>query len=240
MKTFLPWCSRRALLRACLALVVIAVGAGCRTVDPARHAEALQKWEKELAAFASADREAPPQPGGTLFVGSSSFRLWRNMAEAFPGRTVINRGFGGSQMHELLALSDELVWPYAPAEVLIYEGDNDTGSGKSPGQFFSEFKDFVREVHRRLPDARVYFVAIKPSPRREQLLPQAMAANKLVEDYARNRSWLTYIDIVTPMLDASGKPRGELFVEDRLHLNAAGYAIWAEVIGEALRGADEL
>lgn len=215
-------------------LLLLAMTTGCRTVGVEQREAALQKWEEDLRAFAAADAQSPPPRGGTLFVGSSSFRLWRTLAGDFPGRNVINRGFGGSQMHELHALRDRLVWPYAPSEVLIYEGDNDLASGKSPEQFFREFKTFVCEVHRRLPDARVFFVAIKPSPRRENLLPEAHTANRLVQEYAAGRDWLTYIDIVTPMLDNAGRPREELFVEDRLHLNADGYAIWAGEVGRAL------
>ncbi|HAV64145.1 MAG TPA: GDSL family lipase, partial [Verrucomicrobiales bacterium] len=118
-------------------------------------------------------------------------------------------------------------------------GDNDIANGKSPRQFMDEFRAFARLVHRRLPEARIYFVSIKPSPSREKLLPQMTEANRLVEAYCRKHSWLEYVDIVTPMLDTEGRPRGELFVSDRLHMNAEGYAIWADVIGRSLRAETE-
>lgn len=169
-----------------------------------------------------------------LLVGSSSFRLWTNAAAAFPGRRVVNRGFGGSQMHELLALTDRLVWPYAAREILVYEGDNDLAHHKEPAEVAREFRRFAELVHRRQPESTIYFVAIKPSPARVALLPKAISANRMIADYCASRPWLKFIDVATPMLDAQGQPRPELFGPDNLHLNAAGYALWAKVIGDAL------
>jgi hypothetical protein len=148
------------------------------TVTPAQRHAAETRWAEDLQRFAAEDAAHPPRPGCTLFVGSSSFRLWHNLSEAFPDRCTLNRGFGGSQMHDLLALADRLVWPYAPREILVYEGDNDIAAGKSPDQFYAEFRAFPREVHRRLPHARVYFVSIKPSPARESFWPMAQQANQ--------------------------------------------------------------
>jgi lysophospholipase L1-like esterase len=215
------------ILMAALAVA----GSGCRTVDndPARTAAAA-KWGEELAAFAREDAASPPPPGAMLFVGSSSFRLWTNLAAAFPERRVINRGFGGSQMHELLVLIDRLVWPYDAPEIFVYEGDNDVANGKAPAQLADEFRQFARVVHRRQPDTTIYYVAIKPSPRRVQLLGQMTEANRLIREYCESKSWLRFIDVATPMLEASGKPRPELFGPDELHLNGAGYELWKNLL----------
>lgn len=107
-----------------LAATAFAALGGCRAplVNPEQRQAATRKWAAELAAFAAEDTAHPPAPGATLFVGSSSFRLWHDLPQAFPDRHIINRGFGGSQMHDLLALADRLVWPYAPREILVYEG----------------------------------------------------------------------------------------------------------------------
>jgi lysophospholipase L1-like esterase len=215
-------------------VVVLLLAAGCQTVSREQRAAALEKWRKELDQFARADAGAPPTPGGTLFVGSSSFRLWTNLAAAFPERRVINRGFGGSQMHELLALSDRLVTPYQAREILVYEGDNDLANRKSPEQIMREFRAFTREVHRQDPEAHIYFVAIKASPSRIKLQPLAAKANGLIQEYCASKPRLHFIDVYTPMLDAQGQPRADLFVEDELHLNGAGYAIWTRVIRREL------
>ena len=45
----------------------------------------------------------------------------------------------------------------------------------------------------------------------------------------RNRNtWFIRTDFA--FLDENGKPRTELFVDDKLHLNKQGYAIWTEII----------
>jgi hypothetical protein len=46
---------------------------------------------------------------------------------------------------------------------------------------------------------------------------------------------MVYIDVFTPMLTKDGKPRPELFVEDRLHMNRQGYELWKSIIGPFLR-----
>lgn len=221
-----------SLIRSLLSAAVLCLFTACQTVtiDPAVRDAAEKRWAKELAEFERADATRPPEPGGMLLVGSSSFRMWDNVAAAFPERRVVNRGFGGSQMHELLALTDRLVWPYAPKEILVYEGDNDLAAGKGPAQIEEEFRAFAGMVHRRLPAATIYFVAIKPSPSRVQLLEQAKETNDRIAAYCATRSWLKFIDVFTPMLQADGQPRPELFIADRLHLNDAGYALWTEVI----------
>jgi len=220
-------------LMVALLPVMLAVH-GCGTLDRQVRTAAEARWAKELAAFDAADAANPPPPGGMLFVGSSSFRLWTNLAAAFPERRVINRGFGGSQMHELRALMDRLVWPYAARDIFVYEGDNDLANQREPAGIAREFREFAERVHRRQPASRIFFVAIKPSPARVALLPRAAEANRLIADYCASQSWLKFVDVATPMLDANGRPKPELFGPDQLHLNAAGYALWAQVIRAAM------
>jgi len=51
------------------------------------------KWEKEVAAYEASDRQNPPPKGGILFIGSSTIRLWKTLADDYPNLKVINRGF---------------------------------------------------------------------------------------------------------------------------------------------------
>jgi lysophospholipase L1-like esterase len=43
-----------------------------------------------------------------------------------------------------------------------------------------------------------------------------------------------FIRTDSSFLDARGKPKTELFIDDKLHLNKQGYAIWAEIIKDVL------
>jgi len=196
--------------------------------DPAR-------FEQEIAAFEAMDRTNPPPRDAVLFAGSSSFRLWKTLKEDFPKHAVINRGFGGSQMSDLLHFADRMVLPYAPKVILVYEGDNDLAAGVTPETVLAGFQAFVAKVHAHLPGTRIAFVAIKPSPKRQTLLAEQTRANALIRGFAASDHRLAFIDVAKPMLDRSGQPRGELFVEDRLHLNAEGYRLWRKIIARALK-----
>lgn len=187
------------------------------------------EWENDMQRFAAEDAQSPPPRGGVVFTGSSSIRLWDTLAQDFPGVPVINRGFGGSELRDSTWYADRTIVPYAPRQILIYAGDNDLNSGRSPQQLRADFIAFVERVRRDLPKAKIAYISTKPSPSRAQLLPAQREANALVQAEA-TRLGVDYIDIFTPMLDAGGQPNEALFVEDRLHMNAAGYDIWQRVI----------
>ncbi|HEV7269756.1 SGNH/GDSL hydrolase family protein [Pseudoxanthomonas sp.] len=191
-------------------------------------------WDTDMRRFAAEDAQSPPPRGGVVFTGSSSIRLWETLAQDFPGVPVINRGFGGSELRDSTWYADRTIVPYAPRQILIYAGDNDIHSGRSPQQVRADFIAFVERVRRDLPQAKIAYISTKPSPSRAHLLPAQREANALVQAEAR-RLGVDYIDIFTPMLDARGQPDESLFVEDRLHMNAAGYAIWKRVIAPYLQ-----
>ena len=193
------------------------------------------QWEPEIASYEAADRTKPPAPGGIVFVGSSSIRLWQSLQKDFPGLPVLNRGFGGSVLSDVVEFENRIVVPYKPRTVVLYAGDNDLAAGKTPAQVFADFQEFVAIVHQSLPNTRVVFIAIKPSIARENIIDKIRATNQLIRDYIETDSKLVYVDIFTPMLDASGRPRRELFLQDGLHMNAEGYAIWRDLIAPVIR-----
>jgi lysophospholipase L1-like esterase len=188
------------------------------------------QFEPEIKAFEAFDRVRPPPTNAVLFVGSSSIRLWRSLAEDLKGVPVINRGFGGSQMSDCVHFADRIVLRYRPREVLVYAGDNDLAAGKTPEQVRDDFAAFVRKVHAALPKTRITYLSIKPSPSRWNLAEQIRTANNLIAQLTSTDARLDFIDVFTPMLDNDGKPRPDLFVNDRLHLNKTGYELWAAIV----------
>ena len=206
---------------------------GGGTAAAATHIDA--RWQESLEAFALADQAQAPQPGGVLFVGSSSIRLWSGLETQFAGETIVKRGFGGSRMFDCAEYLERLVLPYKPRLVIVYAGDNDLAEGRTPQQVLASFSAFVEGVRRALPDTRIAYLSIKPSPLRSALMPQVAETNALVADYSRHTPNLDYIDIYSKMLDEQGRPRAELFQPDALHLNAQGYALWRTVIADHLR-----
>ena len=217
-----PW----RLLPVALA-VLLALPFGSVRADPLR-------WEKEVEALAS---RASPEPGGVVFIGSSSIRMWRSLAADFPGFRVRNHGFGGSHLEDSVHFFDRLVRPFAPSAVVLYAGENDIAAGMTPEKVRADFEAFRRRLRETAPEARLVFVSLKPSPSRVRHLEAMARANALVAAACAQDPLCAFVDVATPMLDAAGRPREELFLADRLHLNAEGYALWAARVRPALEAA---
>lgn len=188
------------------------------------------KWSKELAEFDASDRTNPPPKHAILFVGSSTIRFWKSLAQDFPGKPVFNRGFGGSQIFEATALADRLIFPYEPRLIVFYSGDNDLNAGKSPEQVFADFQEFVKTVHARLPETTIAVISIKPCPARWKLKGQVMTVNANIQAVSLQDPKVKFIDIAPLMLGEDGKPKPELFKADGLHPSQKCYEMWARVI----------
>ncbi|RSZ44996.1 GDSL family lipase [Variovorax beijingensis] len=199
---------------------------------------AKARWHNELAAFFRADQQQFPAPGGVVFVGSSTVRMWKSLAQDFrqvPG--IVNRGFGGSTLGDCSLFARDLVVRYRPRQVLVYAGDNDLAEGRTPLQVLESFARFANAVRAELPNTRISFISIKPSPSREHLMPQIRETNNVISAYLNRLPASEYIDIFTPMLGADGRPRPELFRSDRLHMTDEGYRLWQSIIAGYLPGA---
>ena len=192
-------------------------------------------FESEIKAFEASDKTNPPPQGAILFIGSSSIRLWKTLAKDFPQHQVINRGFGGSQIIDSVNYAERIVVPYAPKQIIFYAGGNDINAGKDPEQVFSDFKAFVEKVERALPHTSIAYISIAPNPARWAQVEKVRATNKLIEDYTRKDSRLTFINAFPKMLGEDGQPRPEIFGPDRLHMNAKGYELWTSIVGSYLK-----
>lgn len=195
--------------------------------DPAR-------LEGEIRKFELIDQRTPPSLHPVLFTGSSSVRLWTNLTAVFPGRAVLNRGFGGSQMSDLVHFFDRVVRPYKPSMIVVYEGDNDLAGGKSVETVYAEFLLFLRRVRTDLPGTPVAILATKPSPLRLNLLASQRDLDTRLETLDQSSPGVFFIDTFHPLLDATGVPRPEYYLDDKLHLTPAGYAVWQRVVEVAL------
>ena len=190
----------------------------------------------DIAAFEVADRRDPPAPGGVVFVGSSSIRLWPALGDDFPGVHVLQRGFGGSHLSDVVRYAPRIVLPYRPRLIVVYAGDNDLWEGKSPDSVFRDYQAFVRLVGQALPETRIAYISIKPSGSRWAIADKMRAANAMIREYTAGNPRLSYVDVFTPMLDSSGNPREDLFVADRLHLSARGYELWRSILLPVVQG----
>lgn len=207
---------------------------------PAEAAALPDPWAAAFDAFAREDAERAPQPGGVVFVGSSSIRLWAGLRQQFADWPVVQRGFGGSQLRDCAQRVDRLVAPYRPRLVIVYAGDNDLEAGRTPQQVLADFQAFVDGARRHQPGLPIAFISIKPSPARARLMGRVREANRLIRDYAQRTEGLRFVDVYSRMVDAEGQPRAELFSPDALHMNAQGYAVWTTAIQQSVSAASPL
>ena len=192
-------------------------------------------FEKEIQQFEAADKERFPNQNAIVCAGSSSMRFWhKTIKEDLAPLSVIPRGFGGSNMNDLLYYADRIVLCYKPRAVVVYEGDNDAVQGIAPERVADTFGKFVKKVHKKLPKCRIYFLSIKPSIARWNLWPEMKEANRLIAAECEKDKRLTYVDVSRGMLDDEGNPRKDIFKKDNLHMNRTGYMLWRDTLMEVL------
>jgi hypothetical protein len=186
----------------------------------------------EIARFAELDAASPPPGCGYLFVGSSTIRFWRTLDQDMAPYPVINRGFGGSKIEDVDFYFDRVVAPYHPRAIFFYAGENDLSAGQTVDQVVANFQRFLDLKTAQLGDAPVYFISLKPSKLRLAQMPLQAEVNARIKALADARADLDYIDVTPAMLD-QGLPK-DLYVEDGLHMNPTGYALWTEIVRPAL------
>jgi hypothetical protein len=217
--------NRIAFLRAVLCAATILSGLGPATLT-AQAPAPRAAWEEEIDAFEAADRLAPPSPRGILFVGSSSIREWPHLQSDFPGMRLLQRGFGGAEIEHVIHFADRIVFPYRPHIIVFYAGENDLFNGKTPQRVFADYKAFVALIRAQLPNTRIVFISIKPSPSRWSIADKIRQTNELIKGFIAKDPHSLFVDVYSPLLGTGGLPRPDLFQADRLHLNEDGYRIW--------------
>jgi lysophospholipase L1-like esterase len=186
----------------------------------------------EIARFAELDAASPPPACGYLFVGSSTIRFWNTLDQDMAPYPVINRGFGGSKIEDVDFYFDRVVAPYHPRAIVFYAGENDLSAGQTVETVVANFQRFLDLKTAQLGDAPVYFISLKPSKLRLAQMPLQAEVNARIRALADARADLDYIDVTPAMLD-QGLPK-DLYVEDGLHMNPQGYALWTQIVKPAL------
>lgn len=188
-------------------------------------------WEDDIKQFEHSDSKSMPGKGQILFVGSSSFRMWKSLEKDMSPLPVINRGFGGAKLPDLIHYADRIIFPYEPSMVVIYCGDNDMGVGRI--QPVSEVTNNVIAlttlIIKKLPRVKIYYVSIKPSPTRLKRWKNMNRANREIKKYMDSHSNMTFIDVSSSMF-TNDKLNKELFIWDGIHMNEKGYALWTRII----------
>lgn len=186
----------------------------------------------EIRAFKIQDSIKMPPKNAILFVGSSSFRKWKDVQSYFPGYKIINRGFGGSSLPDVIRYANDIIFPYQPKEIVIYCGENDfpADSTVTAQIVLDRFKTLYGMIREKLPTIPVVYISIKPSPSRREYWPGMLEANRLIKNYIDTQQHASFVDVFDLMLNENNQPKPEIFLSDSLHINAKGYALWKKAI----------
>ncbi|HMU23891.1 MAG: G-D-S-L family lipolytic protein [Bacteroidetes bacterium] len=196
-----------------------------------------QSFSKDIQNFRRQDSIAMPAKDPILFIGSSSFTLWKSVKEDFPGYPILNRAFGGSTLSDLIYYVKDIVYPYQPRQIVIYCGENDFAANDSlyPSQVAKRFELLFVIIRKKFPKVPVVYVSMKPSPARVKLMAKFNVANVMIRSFLKDKKNTAFVDVYHAMLNADGSVNESIFLADKLHMNKKGYAIWQPLIQNKLK-----
>ena len=188
-------------------------------------------WADAIDAFVQSDKKNPPASDSIVFIGSSSIVYWKTLREDLAPLPTIRRGFGGSKIYHAVYYADKIVYPYKPKAIVIFSGTNDIvhPDPKAPAKVEQGFIDFVAETRVHFPNIDIHWISISPTRARWEAYPQIIDANARILALTKTDPHLFYIDTASILLK-DGQPNEALFIGDKLHLNADGYAAWTSII----------
>jgi lysophospholipase L1-like esterase len=195
--------------------------------DPARFRSEIDRFKADKTDYTRVEQLV-------LFTGSSTIRMWADLVSDFPDRHVLNRGFGGSHMSDLVFYADTLILQYKPVKVFIYEGDNDIAAGKGPEEILAGAAKLTDLIRKELPKTKIIFISAKPSIARWSMKNDFIRYNRLLEEFTKTRKRVYFLDTWNIMLDEKGNPRNDIWLEDGLHMNRKGYDIWRDAVKKIL------
>lgn len=193
---------------------------------------AINRFESSIENFRRFDARNTMAKDPILFVGSSSMVFWET-ANSFPEYPIINRGFGGASLPEVIHYYDDVIKKHHPSMILVY-CDIDVEQGRSPEFTVNAFKELVNRIELDFPTTPVLLLSMKPTliddflgkdVRKNKLL-----SNQLLQEYAQSKASLYYVDITSSMIDINGRLKGDIFIDDGMHLNPLGYELWDPII----------
>ena len=196
------------------------------------YAQLPPPFYEEIHEFKKQDKDSMPPTNAILFVGSSSFTKWTDVQDYFPKHIIINRGFGGSRLQDVINYADAVITPYHAKQVVIYCGENDLAYSDltTPQMVFERFKKLFSIIRSDNANVPVAFISLKPSPSRKHLWKKMKKANRLIKKYLASNKKTAFINVWPKMFNKDGTIMKDIFIEDNLHMNAKGYHIWQKAI----------
>ncbi|MDR1646371.1 MAG: GDSL-type esterase/lipase family protein [Tannerellaceae bacterium] len=204
----------------------------CLPVRNTEDAAWIGRYEKEVLELEKKEALATDAGCDALFIGSSSIRMWQTLEDDFAPLRVVNRGYGGASIRDLLYNYHRIIGRYHPERFVFYAENDMTGSATdiSVSMTFDLYRLFFERIRRDFPQARLYILSVKPSLSRKNMIPKYRILNELLREYAAETDRCSFVDVAAALLDANGDPNPALFLPDNLHLNNEGYRAWTNIL----------
>ena len=202
-------------------------------------ATAPHRFESDVKKYEDADKQQKPPAGGILLVGDSQFFRWKTVNEDLAGYTVVNRGIDSFQTSDVNYFFDRLVTPYKPRMIVMHVGGNDVHTGRSTAQVVADYQEFVGKVRKLWPDVPILVSSTTPGPARFDEADKRKDLNRSLKDYVTSQKNMHFVDLWDAMLTPDGRPRDDIWVEDRIHPNHEGYLIRVRIMKPMLGPPDK-
>ena len=189
-------------------------------------------WESSIVAFEEEDKHTEYTGQAILFIGSSSIRLWQTLAEDMAPHPVINRGFGGATMVDVLHYAERILASHKPRAIVLFVANDITGKVNDPSvdEAVERFKKFLRQVATQMPKVPAFVVAVTPTESRWQVWPTIRKLNRCLAKQCDEMPNVFFVPTEDIFLGSDGRPVRKLYRSDRLHLSSEGYACWTKRI----------
>lgn len=205
-----------------LILLIGLFGWGCKNTN--MNNLELNRYEEEIVEFERENQYKGAPTGAVVFLGGAEIKEWSTLKNDFAGMPVKNRAFGQATLREIIRYYRRLLDPFQAEVLVMNAGANDIVLKASPEEVLKSFNDFVQQIVISNRASRLVYISMIPTPAHLDLWPKMEKANELIKAIAGANPRIEFVDITQEYLDSNGQPIQQLFQEDGLSLNDAGYA----------------
>lgn len=204
-----------------------------------RYLERLERFRAENAALG----QYFPGQRTVVLLGSSSVEGFCRGEGRLPGWFVLDRGISGDRIgigdRGIRRRLAESAFDCNPAHVFLQNGTNDLAYTVRDGsptvdRIAAVCREVVGEILARVPGVSVHIVSCFPTrDRYANLAPLTPQLNAEYRAIADELDRVDYVDLYSQLVGADDLIRPE-YSADGLHINAAGYELWAAAMSEIL------
>ena len=223
-------------MRRSFILIALIIIVSCVPLSKYRELPEVKAWESDIEKFEQLDISKSYPSDAILIAGSLSIRLWSTIGKDMMPYNVIQRGYGGAKLSDFAIYADRIIYPHPCQAIVIFIANDISGNenDKSPVEVSHLFRKTLYIIRRKFTDTPVFWISVTPTPSRWAVWPEIKEANGMIKDICKSHRNTYFIDTEKYFLNSSGLPRSELFLDDKLHLNADGYMIWTGIIKNEL------